>query len=209
LTNSAKFDGGLDFEEALLALNRLGYAVDAVILDAVRWVPQSRARLFVIGKRKHAKDCRSFAMKSGARPKALAGFILEHRNIVWDIADLPTLPDHGARLADIIEDLPDNDPHWWNKKRAERFMSQMSKRHMADAQRMIDGNQITYATAFRRVRNSKSMAELRTDGIAGCLRTPRGGSGRQILFKAGNGNYQHACLRDVSVRAYKACLTLM
>ena len=34
------------------------------------------------------------------------------------------------------------------------------------------------------------MAELRTDGIAGCLRTPRGGSGRQILFKAGKSRYQ-------------------
>jgi DNA (cytosine-5)-methyltransferase 1 len=34
------------------------------------------------------------------------------------------------------------------------------------------------------------MAELRTDGIAGCLRTPRGGSGRQILFKAGRGKFQ-------------------
>jgi DNA (cytosine-5)-methyltransferase 1 len=34
------------------------------------------------------------------------------------------------------------------------------------------------------------MAELRTDGIAGCLRTPRGGSGRQILFKAGKGHYK-------------------
>ena len=33
------------------------------------------------------------------------------------------------------------------------------------------------------------MAELRTDGIAGCLRTPRGGSGRQILFKGGEGQY--------------------
>src|SRR5204862_7551913 len=40
------------------------------------------------------------------------------------------------------------------------------------------------------MRNAKSMAELRTDGIAGCLRTPRGGSGRQILFKAGKGKFQ-------------------
>ena len=43
---------------------------------------------------------------------------------------------------------------------------------------------------FERIRNSRSMAELRTDGIAGCLRTPKGGSGRQILFKAGRGSYQ-------------------
>ena len=33
------------------------------------------------------------------------------------------------------------------------------------------------------------MAELRVDGIAGCLRTPRGGSGRQILVKAGFGEF--------------------
>ena len=30
---------------------------------------------------------------------------------------------------------------------------------------------------------------IRTDGVAGCLRTPRGGSARQILFKAGKGQY--------------------
>ena len=41
-------NGGADFEEALLALNKLGYNVDAFILNAVHWVPQSRARLFVV-----------------------------------------------------------------------------------------------------------------------------------------------------------------
>src|ERR1035437_3153635 len=39
---------GNDFRDALLALNRLGYAVDAPIIDAGRFVPQSRQRLFVI-----------------------------------------------------------------------------------------------------------------------------------------------------------------
>lgn len=43
--------GGRDFEDALTALNELGYSVDAFIIDAVRFVPQSRQRLFVIGKR--------------------------------------------------------------------------------------------------------------------------------------------------------------
>jgi len=42
---------------------------------------------------------------------------------------------------------------------------------------------------FRRMRAGKSTAELRTDGIAGCLRTPKGGSGRQILFQAGFGRF--------------------
>ena len=69
-------------------------------------------------------------------------------------------------------------------------MNQMSVKHAEQARKMIAGKSYTYATAFRRVRNGKSMAELRTDGIAGCLRTPRGGSGRQILFKAGRGKHQ-------------------
>ena len=31
------------------------------------------------------------------------------------------------------------------------------------------------------------MAEIRFDGIAGCLRTPKGGSARQILLEVGKG----------------------
>jgi DNA (cytosine-5)-methyltransferase 1 len=66
----------------------------------------------------------------------------------------------------------------------------LSDKHAEQARKMIAERSYGYATAFRRVRHEKSMAELRTDGIAGCLRTPRGGSGRQILFKAGKGKYQ-------------------
>ena len=57
------------------------------------------------------------------------------------------------------------------------------------AEKMIKGKTISYGTVFRRVRYGRSMAELRTDGVAGCLRTPRGGSGRQILFVAGRNRY--------------------
>lgn len=182
--------GGRDLEKALLKLNELGYAVDAMILNAKQWVPQSRARLFIVGKQTDNAERRSFPLVTDARPPALCRFIAAHQDICWDLAELPPLPKSTPKLADIVEDLPDDDPHWWNEKRTEYFMKQMSKRHRAEAQKMIEAKTITYATAFRRVRNKKSMAELRTDGIAGCLRTPRGGSGRQILFKAGRGQYQ-------------------
>lgn len=43
--------GGADFEKALNALNELGYAVDSFQIDASRFVPQSRQRLFVVGVR--------------------------------------------------------------------------------------------------------------------------------------------------------------
>lgn len=182
--------GGRDFELALLALNELGYAVDAFILNARHWTPQSRARLFVVAKQKEAQEGCSFTMRSDSRPDALFEFIASHPQIQWDFRNLPPLPGPNRRLADIVENLATDDPHWWDDKRTEYFMSQLSPKHAEEAERMIAGRTYTYATAFRRVRNGKSMAELRTDGIAGCLRTPRGGSGRQILFKAGRGKYQ-------------------
>jgi DNA (cytosine-5)-methyltransferase 1 len=181
--------GGKDFEQALVALNELGYAVDAFILNAVHWVPQSRARLFVIGKL-DATPRQPFAVECQARPEALTRFIYQHDNIRWDVEKLPALPKPSSNLVEVLEDLADSDPHWWNKERAEYFLNQLSERHSAIANEMIEGRKYTYATAFRRVRNGRSMAELRSDGIAGCLRTPRGGSGRQILFKAGRGRYQ-------------------
>jgi DNA (cytosine-5)-methyltransferase 1 len=183
-------NGGRDFEQALLALNALGYIVDAFILNAVRWTPQSRARLFVIAMQDDGSERQSLASASEVRPKALLDFINLRQNIRWNIRLLPLPPVPNRSLAEIVEDLPGDDPHWWNDRRVAYFMSQLSNKHAVQAKLMIAGVDYTYATAFRRVRYGKSMAELRTDGIAGCLRTPRGGSGRQILFKAGKRGHQ-------------------
>ncbi|HEV2327944.1 MAG TPA: DNA cytosine methyltransferase [Verrucomicrobiae bacterium] len=184
--------GGRDFEDALLALNELGYVVDAFIIDAVRFVPQSRQRLFVVGVLRSnsaaLKDAPSF-YESDVRPPALASFILLHGDINWRIRRLPPLPQKSQKLAEILEDLPLNHKMWWNRERCDYMLGQMSPKHRAQAEAMIKGHETTYGTVFRRVRNGQSMAELRTDGIAGCLRTPRGGSGRQILFVAGKGKF--------------------
>lgn len=183
---------GRDFEEALLALNDLGYAVDALIIDAARFVPHSRRRLFVFGIRTRKlamlSDSPSF-YESEVRSSALASFIVMHPDINWRIRKLPALPHRSKRLPAILEELPPNHQMWWSPKRAEYMLGQMSPKHRAEAEAMIRGPSIQYGTVFRRVRYGKSMAELRTDGIAGCLRTPRGGSGRQILFVAGRGHF--------------------
>ncbi|MDX1945739.1 MAG: DNA (cytosine-5-)-methyltransferase [Pirellulaceae bacterium] len=183
-------NSGSDFEKALVALNERGYNVDAFILNAVHWVPQSRARLFVVAQLDNGEPRQTIATECHVRPDALFKFINSTSHIRWNIRPLPPLPMANSKLADIIEKLPADDPHWWNEERAEYFMNQLSKRHAAQAKQRIEAPKVSYATAFRRVRNGRSMAELRTDGIAGCLRTPRGGSGRQILFKAGRGKYQ-------------------
>jgi DNA (cytosine-5)-methyltransferase 1 len=186
-------NNGNDFRDALVALNELGYAVDAFILDAVRFVPQSRVRLFVVGSKAKAegvKETPLVLLQSDVRPPALADFIFMNPDIGWSIRDLPPLPPASNHLADIIEDVPLNSEIWWSKERCEYLLNQMSDKHLTEAKRMIAGSKWSYGTVFRRVRNGRSMGELRTDGIAGCLRTPRGGSGRQILFCAGMGQYR-------------------
>jgi DNA (cytosine-5)-methyltransferase 1 len=187
---------GKDFHDALLALNRLGYAVDAVILDAARFVPQSRVRLFVIGSltlKAKVKQRSSLSREtpcfyeSTLRPRALADFILRHPDIAWNLRELPEPPQRTTQLRDILEKLPESSSFWWNTSRVEYLVKQMSPKHHAELEALKRRSSWAYGTVFRRVRNGRSMAELRTDGVAGCLRTPRGGSGRQILVQAGHG----------------------
>jgi DNA (cytosine-5)-methyltransferase 1 len=99
--------------------------------------------------------------------------------------------------------VPEKSTLWWSRQRAEYLLNQMSDKHRVIADKMIAGEKNSYGTVFRRVRNGRSMAELRVDGIAGCLRTPRGGSGRQILFKAGKGQY------SVRLLTPRECANLM
>lgn len=180
--------GGQDFRQAMLRLNALGYAVDAFIIDAARFVPQSRQRLFVVGVLNAPPT--GLPRESDARPRALAEFMQRNDDIRWHLRALPPLPPLGRhRLEEILDDLPEDAPYWWGEARAKYLLNQMSAKHREIAERMMAGDRWSYGTVFRRMRHGASMAELRTDGIAGCLRTPKGGSGRQILFKAGHGRF--------------------
>jgi len=193
---------GQDFQAALQALNRLGYSVDAFILDAVHFVPQSRVRLFVVGSTKVREEIlgveeTALFYESSVRPKALAEFILSHPEIRWNMRKLPEPPKCATKIQSILEDLEETSVLWWSKERTEYLVSQMSSRHIDILKQMMKKKQWSFGTVFRRVRNGKSMAELRNDGIAGCLRTPRGGSGRQILIQAGFGKVKARLLSPV------------
>ena len=180
-------NNGEDFYSAMRALNRLGYSTDPIIIDAALFVPQSRKRLFVLGKLGDKGE--PYVEVSDLRPAALVDFIKENPDIKWGIRDLPSPPRSNQKLMEILDDPPETSHEWWSRERAGYFLGQLSEKHRRIADAMIAGKRFSYATAFRRIRNGRSMAEIRTDGIAGCLRTPRGGSGRQILFKAGREKY--------------------
>lgn len=199
--------GGKDFREAMLALNELGYSVDPFVVDAARFVPQSRQRLFVVGVSRHDRVRRRAAQgrffECEARPGALADFIFRNGDIDWELRNLPRLPQTDLTLEDVLEELPEDSRMWWSADRVEYLLNQMSDRHRQLVDEMISSGGRHVATAFRRVRKGRSMAEVRADGIAGCLRTPRGGSGRQILILVEEG-----CVR-VRLLTPNECARLM
>lgn len=66
-----------------------------------------------------------------------------------------------------------------------QMMSDVNRRKVLEAQR-IGGLKV--GTIYRRTRNGVQRAEVRFDGIAGCLRTPAGGSSRQTIMVVDGAN---------------------
>lgn len=191
--------GGADFRQAMIALNNLGYVTDAFVLDASRFAAQSRPRLFVVALQPHLAEM-SMTMQTSHgildewsqaldsevscifRPDKLRELMRETSEISWGLLELPSPPTIGKhRLDEIVVDMPRDSPQWWNEERTSKLICQMSVSHRERLQEMQDEGGRAYGTVYRRMRHGKSMAELRRDGLAGCLRTPKGGSSRQIL----------------------------
>lgn len=197
--------GGKDVVETVKALSELGFVVDIIELDAALFTPQSRPRVFLIAvieaiaaKFMHVKNADdlfdSWWQKFDEQPKLrsakLKKLIASHEELNWGLLDIPLPEPRTATLDDIIEhDIPDDSSLWWSDERKNHLFAQMNSAHQAKLQAMMDNKFFSYGTVFRRMRAGTSMAELRTDGIAGCLRTPRGGSSKQILVRAGNGGW--------------------
>ncbi|RWX47089.1 DNA (cytosine-5)-methyltransferase 1 [Candidatus Electrothrix aarhusensis] len=196
---------GKDVAYTVEALNKSGYIVDIVELDASSFTPQSRQRVFLIAvETSLAMSCMhiknkdtmldSWWSKYESTPKIrsskLKKIIELNNHLDWGLLDIPQPKDIISHLNEIIEiDIPQKSQLWWNDLRKSHLFSQMSNAHKEILKLMIEKSKYSYGTVYRRMRKGKSMAELRTDGKAGCLRTPRGGSSKQILIRAGHGKW--------------------
>jgi DNA (cytosine-5)-methyltransferase 1 len=199
-------NNGRDFRDALAALNQQGYAVDAFIINAVHFVPQSRVRLFIVGRQADEQNLKisHYLPESELRPAKLIEFIQQNPEIHWAInTALPKLPALSNNLSGVIENVPKSNSVWWSRERVDYLLNQTFERHLSKIIELKEQEKYSYLTAFRRVRNGKSMAEIRFDGIAGCLRTPKGGSARQILLEVGNGEI------NIRLLTPKECANLM
>ncbi|WP_338848315.1 DNA cytosine methyltransferase [Massilia sp. W12] len=155
------------------ALQARGYRAGALLLDAVRWLPQSRPRVFVIALRADIAPPPELCAAGPQWPhpapiqQAAAGL----QDWIW--WRLPAPPARTQDLADLIEwDAPCQ-----QGAGAAHDLSLIAPAHKARLQSLGD----CVAPGYKRTRNGRQVLELRFDGVAGCLRTPGGGSSRQYL----------------------------
>jgi len=191
--------GGQDLRSIIASLCKLNYACDLLIIDATHFVPQSRPRLFVIASLTASTTQLSDLVSHEARPKQVVEFIQKHRDLKWNHVLLPQLPPKQRNLTDLVERLSDDAPEWWDEDRRVHLFSQMSLDHKRLLRHLTESKRLMFATVYKRMRLAGCRAELRADGVAGCLRTPRGGSSKQFIIQAGRGAWR---VRNMTAREY-------
>lgn len=180
---------GKDFRLTIKSLNELGYACDVFMLDAIRFTPQSRPRVFIIGYRTEKPNNDVFRLlrrPDSLSNKALRRALESNFDLKWHIHTLPSPPKEAKIiLSHIVERLPENDVRWWSDDEVERHLAMMSQIHREQIHQLAGRNYLSFRTMYRRVRKGQQRAEVRNDETAGCLRTARGGSSRQMLVQVG------------------------
>lgn len=173
--------GGDDLAAAIRAFNDLGYSIDVLVIDAKRFVPQSRPRLFLVGARHPPTN--SATVDSTLRPDFL-NWVFDDETLLTHRALLPALPPAMTTGLDAeIEVMEPSDLRWWDQARSASFLASMSQvqRQRLDLLRQQAG--VHYRTAYRRTRKGVATWEMRPDEISGCLRTARGGSSKQAVVR--------------------------
>jgi len=182
--------GGADFAAVGEALAAQGYRFGALELDAAAFVPQSRPRVFIVATREAPPPgLVGEGLGQSRAVRAAAERLPAHLRPHWIWWRLPQPPARNANLAAVLED--DASVAWHPAERTARWLSLMSPLHRqrlaaaeAKGERVVGG-------VFRRMRRENGRpvqrAELRLDGLAGCLRTPGGGSSRQVILVADQG----------------------
>ena len=157
------------------ALRQRGYRSGALELDAIKWVPQSRPRIFVVSVQQGLNvSAFSGRFPSWPHSSAVQRAAIGLEDFIW--WNLPKPPMRESFLENIIEnDAPAND-----ETNTKYTLSLISPKHQTRLLHELT-NGFRVAPGYKRTRGGKQVLELRFDHVAGCLRTPEGGSSRQVL----------------------------
>lgn len=175
---------GAHFKRAYAALKDRGYLVGALVIDARLFLPQSRPRAFVIGVRRNL-PIHDLAQIGPAQPfhtdtlKRAAGFVRDPEWVWW------SLPEPSGQVS-TFADLCERDAPCETAGKTAELRGMLSTHNRRKLEAAIDSGEWLVGTGYRRTRPNAlgrkvQRLEIRFDGVAGCLRTPEGGSSRQVV----------------------------
>lgn len=178
---------GKDFEVIARSVVAEGYVFGAMVIDAAQFVPQSRPRVFILCvDERLAVPANTLSRRATPawHPEKLIGAYnnlpkaLKRKWRWWTMPE-PTAPLHT--LDDIVERQPEG-VEWHTQVETERILAMMAPLHREKVLAAQESGRLKVGTIYKRTRNGVQRAEVRFDGIAGCLRTPGGGSSRQTVM---------------------------
>lgn len=197
---------GAHFRRAYRALRERGYRAGALVVDAALFVPQSRPRAFLLAVSEET-PVGGLVQPTGSEPfhtraVVTAANAVRDAEWAWWRLPIPTAP------VPPFSDLCERNAPYDSPAKTRRLRSLLSKVNGAKIRRALAGGEFLAGTGYRRTRPDEAgvkqqRLEVRFDGVAGCLRTPRGGSSRQTVLVAEAGEL-HSRLMTV-----RECARLM
>jgi DNA (cytosine-5)-methyltransferase 1 len=172
--------GGGDLAAVCDALAGRGYRFGILEIDAATVAPQSRVRVFIIAARDAPAALQGPSPFHSRAVHAAYSRLPASLQAAWVWWRLEAPAGRNAELADVLE--PDAAVSWRTTAQTRRLVELMDPRHQGKLAEAKASGERKVGAVFRRVRGGVQRAEVRFDGLAGCLRTPRGGSSRQLLI---------------------------
>jgi DNA (cytosine-5)-methyltransferase 1 len=183
---------GRDFEAICKTFADAGYRYGALVINASLFVPQSRPRLFVIGVRDDVEVDEAMLSPGPIAPFHTAALQRAFnrvearalkRMIWWNV---PSPPHRNETFADLIEENPDS-VEWHTPSERDQVLRMMSPVNKAKVEAAKRAGRRMVGGIYKRTRHDErgmkvQRAEVRFDDVAGCLRTPAGGSSRQVIM---------------------------
>lgn len=176
---------GADFTAVCEAMVQAGYRVGALEMDAALWLPQSRPRLFIVAMRDTAGPESAGPKGVFHTPRLIAAVdrLPPAVREPWAWWSLAAPAQRNLDLAAVLE--PDVAVEWLDEARASAVLAMAAPLHRARLGAALSSGERRVGAAYRRVRMEHGVKtqrlEVRFDGLAGCLRTPAGGSSRQYV----------------------------
>lgn len=183
---------GQDLAAICRALAGEGYRYAPMVIDAKLFLPQSRPRLFIVAFGPGYHPPNNIISPTPTRQWHPDSFGLGYARLTdeergkWLWLAPPAPPPNNVRLVDLIEEEPEG-VEWHSSYETNRLLGMMSSLNYAKVQQAMRVGQRIVGTVYKRTRKDndgvrRQRAEVRFDNVAGCLRTPAGGSSRQIIL---------------------------